>query len=65
MANKFKCSICGKSVDYTNSAITRSCDHTGGVVAEISAHAYGRSHMQQAPNLLESFLNLFGSKFKK
>lgn len=57
----YSCKLCGAPADVTpDGIITRTCEHSGTIVATMSAVAYGRGHVSEAQHPVLRFLRALG-----
>jgi hypothetical protein len=60
---RFSCQECGCAADVRPEGITRDCKHTGGIVANMTATAYGAAHVETT-STKQQLKKLFLSMFK-
>lgn len=63
--NGYSCKACGASASVSDTGtITRTCRCDCGIVAEMSAVAYGEGHTADSPSKLARFAHWFAALLK-
>lgn len=61
---QFSCAECGAAAEVRPEGISRECKHSGGIVANMTATAYGAAHVETV-SAKQQLKKLFLSMFNK